>query len=198
MTMKTTVAAMLRDADPMRHETRSPQARALTRARVVSLPASTNASRGFSRRHAFATAAVLGAIAVSGAVFGWRQASVDVAAMRFEARLAESGQTILANGDIQTARVVTLHDRDRSGNTRSTFGVELTFTPEGAEKMRRATQEHIGEHLQLMIDGSVVMAPLIRSAISSSAMLSGDYTAEQANSIVDGLLKGKLELRNDK
>jgi preprotein translocase subunit SecD len=123
---------------------------------------------------------------------------VDVAAMRFEARLAESNQTILGNRDIQTARMVTLHDRDRSGNTLSTFGIELTFTSEGAEKMRRATQEHIGEHLQLTIDGEVVMAPLIRSAISSSAVLSGSYTWEQANRIVDGLLKGKLELRNEK
>ena len=39
---------------------------------------------------------------------------------------------------------------------------EFTFTPEGAEKMRRMTQEHIGEHLELLIDGKVVMAPLIR------------------------------------
>jgi preprotein translocase subunit SecD len=144
-------------------------------------------------------AAVLAAIAIAGALFGWRHASVDaVAAVRFEARLAESNQSILANRDIETARMVTLHDRDRSGNAKSTFGVEVTFTADGAGKMRRATQEHIGEHLQLMIDGEVVMAPLIRSAISSSAVLSGDYSWEQANRIVDGLLKGKLELRNDR
>jgi hypothetical protein len=193
-----TLSTILRDADPAAHETRSPQARALTRARVLSQPSPSNAGRGFSRRQALAMAGAFGAIAVAAGVFGWREASVDVVAMRFEARLAGSDQVILANGDIQTARVVTLHDRDRSGNTFSTFGVELTFTPEGAEKMRRVTQEHIGEHLQLMIDGEVVMAPLIRSAISSSAMLSGNYTPEQANRIVDGLLKGKLELRNDR
>jgi preprotein translocase subunit SecD len=79
-----------------------------------------------------------------------------------------------------------------------TFGIELTFTPEGAEKMRRATQEHIGEHLELVVDGKVVIAPLIRAAISKSATLSGDYTADQTRQIIEGLLNQNLEVRNKK
>ena len=194
-----TLADVLRDADPVASETRSPQARAITRAAVLDALPQFHDRHPRARLRTMAIAAVLAVIAITGAVLGWRHASVDaVAAVRFEARLAESNQSILANRDIETARMVALHDRDSSGNASSTFGVEVTFTSEGAEKMRRATQEHIGEHLQLMIDGEVVMAPLIRSAISSSAVLSGDYTWEQANRIVDGLLKGKLELRNDR
>jgi preprotein translocase subunit SecD len=132
-------------------------------------------------------------------VFGWRHASVDVAAMRFEARIAESNQTILLNSDIQTARVVELHDRSTDGRTsRTTVGIELTFTPEGAEKMREATRLHVGEHLQLLIDGEVVMAPLIRAPISSSAVLTGNYTHDQARRIIEGLFKSKLELRSEK
>ena len=192
-----TLSDALHDADPARAESRSPHARAMTRAAVMSGPQHHHDDvHPVSRRRVVALAGALAVSVVAAGVFAWRHASVDVAAMRFEARLAESQQTILANSDIQRAQMVSLHDRDRSGHTTSTFGVELTFTPEGAEKMRRATQEHIGEHLQLMIDNEVVMAPLIRSAISSSTMLTGDYTWDQASRIIEGLLKGKLELRN--
>ncbi len=194
-----TLSDVLHDADPAASESRSTQARAMTRAAVLSGPQHHHdEARPVSRRRVLALAGALAAAVVATGVFAWRYASVDVTAMRFEARLEESHQTILANSDIQTAKVVALHDRDREGHTKATFGVDLTFTPDGAEKMRQATQEHIGEHLQLMIDNEVVMAPLIRAAISSSAMLTGDYTADQASRIVDGLLKGKLEVRNDK
>ena len=195
-----TLAEVLRDADPDDDETRSAQARAVTRATVLSAERDAAPARGVSRRTAIALSAAAAVAGIATAHFSWQHGSVDVAAMRFEARLAESNQTILTNADIQTAKMVALHDRSTrdTARTKSTFGIELVFTSEGAAKMLRATREHVGEHLQLRIDDEVVMAPLIRVPISSSAMLTGDYTNAEAQRIVDGLLKGKLELRNEK
>jgi hypothetical protein len=194
-----TLSDILNDADPVASEPSRAPARAMTRAVVLAGPQHHHHDiHPVSRRRVIALAAALVVSVAAAGVFAWRHASVDVAAVQFEARLAESHQTILGNADVQTARVVSLHDRDSSGRTKSSFGVALTFTPEGADKMRRATEQHIGEHLELRIDNAVVMAPLIRSAISSSAMLTGDYTSEQASRIVDGLLKSKLEIRNEK
>ena len=193
-----TLNDVLRESDPVTTEVPSAHARAATRSAILAGPRQHYYDRkSFPRRRVLAYAAVTAA-AVAAAVFGWRHASVDVAAMQFEARIAESNQTILVTSDIQTAKVVALHDRNKDGQTKSTVGVELTFTPEGAEKMRRATSEHVGEHLQLIIDHQVVMAPLIRAPTSSEAMLTGDFTYEQANRIIDGLMKGKLELLNTK
>jgi SecD/SecF fusion protein len=113
--------------------------------------------------------------------------------MRFEARIEGSDEAIIDTHDILTAEAVPLHDKDSNGNTRSSFGIEITFTQEGAEKLRRATQAHIGEHLELLVDDGVVMSPVIRSAISSRAMLTGDYTRADAERIAQALLKGKLD-----
>lgn len=188
-----TLKDVLREADPVGSETRAPDRRAITRSSVLARSRETRFdARPAPRWRAMAVAAVLAAIAISTAVFAWRHASVDaVAAVRFEARLAESQQTILNNRDILNATVV-------AGNSPSTFNISLKFTPEGAEKMQRMTGEHIGEHLQLLIDGEVVIAPLIRSAISSDALLTGNYTSRECERIIDGLLKGKLELATTK
>jgi len=187
-----TLTDILRDADPLRDELSRPSAaRERVRAAVLSAPRDARRRRGAPRLTLVAAAVVLVG-AVTATKYVWQHASVDaVAAVQFEARLAESGETIVANRDVQTARAV-------PGNKPSTFYIEFTFTPEGAEKMRRMTQEHIGEHLELLIDGKVVMAPLIRSAISSAATLSGDYTSDQARQIIEGILNEKLEVRSKK
>jgi preprotein translocase subunit SecD len=138
---------------------------------------------------AIAVAAVLLA-GVVGSTLTWRHKAIAVVAgMRFEARLAAAQESIVDNRDILTAQVV-------PGSLPTTFGVALTFTSEGSEKIRRATESHIGEQLELLVDGDVVMAPTIRSAISGSAMLSGDYTFEQASRIAEGLMQGKVEVRS--
>jgi preprotein translocase subunit SecD len=187
-----TLSNILRDADPLRDEApRTAETRQRLRQRVLSAPRDVGQRRATPRMTVLA-AAVLVIAGIVATKFAWQHASVDaVAAVQFEARVAESGLTIVANRDVLTAHAV-------PGSKPGTFGIELTFTPEGAEKMRRATQEHIGEHLELLVDGKVVMAPLIRTAISTSAVLSGDYTADETRQIIEGLLNQKLEMRNQK
>jgi preprotein translocase subunit SecD len=187
-----TLSDILRDADPLLDDApRTAGARTRRRQAVLSAPRDVRARQARPRVRLLA-AAVLLVAAAAVTKFAWQHASVDaVAAVRFEARLAESGENIAANRDVQSAKAV-------PGAKPGAFSIELTFTPEGAEKMRRATQTHIGEHLELLIDGKVVMAPLIRAAISTSATLSGDYTSEQARQIIEGIVDQKLEVRNKK
>jgi preprotein translocase subunit SecD len=127
---------------------------------------------------------------------------VDVAAaVRFEVHAAEDApgnglraavirgtnrtiylhpETIAANSDIARAAVV-------QGRTPSTFNVSVTFTAEGAAKMLTATRDHIGRPLAILLDGDVVMAPVVRSPISASAMISGSFTSVEAERIVGGI-----------
>jgi preprotein translocase subunit SecD len=124
------------------------------------------------------------------------------AAVRFEVRLAEdspapglrearvsgSGRSIylhkeivVSNGDIARAEILPRGDA-------SEFVVGVNFTPDGAQKMRAATQSHIGKPVAILVDDEVVMAPTLRSAIGDSAEISGNYTREQAERIVNGFL----------
>src|SRR5215813_2813358 len=185
-----TLSDLLRDADPLRDEPpRTPQAQQRLRDAVLSAPRRPARRLSLPWRMAFATAVMLLAAGALSQFTSRHSLNKAVSAVHFEARLAAAQESIVDNSDILTAHVV-------AGRLATTFGVELTFTPEGAEKMRRATESHIGEQLDLLVDGDVVLAPTIRAAISSSATLTGDYTFEEASRITDGLLQGKVEVRS--
>ncbi len=121
------------------------------------------------------------------------------AAMQFEVRLAEAApqpgmreavdngggriiylhqDVLLTNDDIAETRVVTLPGG---------FGVEIDFTEVGTTKMRSATTENVGRLLAIVVDGSVLAAPLVRSPIDQFGVISGDFTKEEAERLTDGI-----------
>jgi preprotein translocase subunit SecD len=67
------------------------------------------------------------------------------------------------------------------------FGVSVQFLPSGAERMKQATATHVGRPMAILIDGSVVMAPVVRSPISDSAVITGHFTHAEAERIADGI-----------
>ena len=89
-------------------------------------------------------------------------------------------EIVVTNADIAGSRVV-------PGGTASTFNITVEFTTTGAEKMRKATTDHLGKPVAMLIDGEVVMAPTLRSPITTSAVISGDFTKAEADRIVNGI-----------
>jgi hypothetical protein len=199
------VSDMLREADPLRHEPmpgagdREPIRRAVVAGAGASEPALTRF------RASVAVMAVVAAILIAIAALGSRtgpQGSATVyAAVRFEVRLAEEqpGADRRAAKVAGSDRVIYLHDEvvvtnddiARSavapGGTPSTFNIGIRFNEAGAEKMRRATANHLGKPLAVLIDGEVVMAPTLRSPVSDSALISGDFSQAEAERIVNGI-----------
>jgi preprotein translocase subunit SecD len=196
---------ILRDADPLRDEPAwDAHAHRARRSAIVAAAARRAPARP-SRR--WLVQVVAAATLVVAAGVGWRVApspavNVSAAAVRFEVRLAETTpssdrheavvaassrriyldeQAIVTNADIASAVVV-------PGDSSSEFSVEVTFTPEAADKMRRATEDHIGEPLAILIDGRVALAPVIRSAIDTSAVITGHYSQTEAERIAAGLV----------
>ena len=200
----TTVADLLKAADPLGDDAlvidmaRERIRRAVVTAASRHQPAR-RALRG--RRAALTTA---GAVAASGFVIALISGSSDRwtlrAAVRLEVRLAEtqpipgltvarvadSGQTIylypetlLTNDDVaQTWVVQEAADR---------FGVSVRLLEPGSQRLRNATTAHVDRPLAILIDGKVVMAPVVRSPISDSAMITGNFTRSEAERIAEGI-----------
>jgi len=197
----TTLPELLREADPVSGEPRrGAHERSLRRDAVVNAPGNGGdvSRRSMMKRVVFATTL----IAMAGAGLYWSRASVDVvAAVRFEVRLAEEAfapglreaavgatrkiylhpETVITNSDIADASVV-------PGSRDGEFSVAVTFKADGAERMRRATQNHIGKPVAMLIDGTVVMAPVVRSAIGTQATLTGSYAKADAERIAAGMI----------
>jgi hypothetical protein len=194
-----TLAEVLRAADPLEYEPpRTTDDRQLIRqAALHSRPAADR----FPRR-SFVRMAIV-AIAVATVAVGmrsWPRGVAElVAAVRFEVRLAEEQpgpgltpatignrtiylhqESILTNADIADAQVV-------PGDGANAFGVHLMFNAEGAAKVKRASQDHIGRPIAILLDGAVVMAPVVRAAMSTSAAITGQFTEAEAQRIVGGL-----------
>ena len=193
-----TLPELLRDADPLGYEPRrGAQERRMSRQRILDSPCVTQALP--RRRFVMVAVVALTLIAIAA---GSRYWSPVVAAVRFEVRLAEetpssglrevviSGadrriylrqETVVTNSDIAQAQVI-------QGDAASTFSVTITFNADGAAKMFRASQSHIGRPLAILIDGEVVMAPVVRSPITTAATISGNFTRAEAERIVAGII----------
>jgi preprotein translocase subunit SecD len=195
-----TLADILRDADPVTCE--APPALLERRARRQALLKASHEQVELTwPRRTVLIAAAVSMAAIGVGVVRSRVALQAVASVRFEARLAEdkpgaglrevvgaNGQhiylhpeTVVTNSDITEAKLV-------QGDTPSVFSVSLTFTAAGAEQMRRATASHIGQTLAILIDGEVVMAPVIRAPITTSALITGSFARAVAERIVAGII----------
>jgi len=198
------VGDLLREADPLQDEPMAPFEQRQAQRRVILAAASNERGRPRSnRRAAISLAAALALIVAS--LLGlriWAPFIADVhAAVRFEVRLAEeepapglreakvSGsnrsvylhdEVVVGNDDISAARLV-------QGSGRSQYSVSVEFNAAGAKKMQAATADRMGKLMAILLDGQVVMTPVIRSPIGASSMITGNFTKAQAERIVNGI-----------
>ena len=71
--------------------------------------------------------------------------------------------------------------------------VSLSLNADGAQKFADITATNIGKRLAIVLDGKVVSAPVIKSAIpGGQAMIEGNFNAEEANDLANILESGAL------
>lgn len=201
-----TIRELLRDADPLKHEPTWPPGERDSRRQAILAAASSSRPRSevrsSSRIAVFSTIALMMIVALFLAFHVWSPLVRDVqAAVHFEVRLAENqpapglreakvggsdrsvylhDEVIVDNGDIAAAQVI------QSGG-QSQYTIDIKFNVSGTEKMRAATEKHIGKPVAILLDGKVVMAPVVRTPIGASAVVSGDFTRAEAERIVNGM-----------
>jgi preprotein translocase subunit SecD len=97
-------------------------------------------------------------------------------------KLYMSPDAILTNQDILEAHLV-----DLSAITAlSPYGVSLTFTKEGAERMLKIGPMP-GDAMVILIDGQVVLTPTLQEKVHDKVEISGEFSKEQAERIINAL-----------
>lgn len=84
---------------------------------------------------------------------------------------------ILTPDDVASATVV-----ERDG-----ISILFEFTPTGQEKLGKATLDLVGKQLAIIIDGKLISTPMVQEPFSKSAIVTGDFTREWAESVVQGV-----------
>jgi hypothetical protein len=197
---------LLQEADPLQHEpTWTSGERDFRRQALLAAASGARAPAGVRSRSRIPVFVIVALMVIAASFLGSRVRSPFVsdlqAAVRFEVRLAEdkpapglraakiSGsdrsvylhdEVILNNGDIASAQVL-------PGGGPSQYSIGVEFNASGAEKIRAATGNHIGKPVAILLDGQVVMTPVVRVPIGPSAVITGNFTKAEAERIVNGV-----------
>jgi preprotein translocase subunit SecD len=86
--------------------------------------------------------------------------------------LIVSRAAVITGKDLKTARRST----DSNGNP----AVGFFLTSDGSKLFARATEQHVGEKLAIVLDSVVSSAPVINERIESEGIIHGRYTIQQA------------------
>lgn len=96
--------------------------------------------------------------------------------------------TSLTGADLKKAQVTF----GRSG-TRSGPQVSIEFTAQGGEKFAQLTKKNVGKSLPIFLDNQLISAPVVQQEIvGGSAVITGDFSAEEAKNLVIQLNAGAL------
>jgi preprotein translocase subunit SecD len=131
----------------------------------------------------------------------WARGTTPVfAAVRFEIRVAEDRPTpgLMVAQVAESNRLVYLHPEivvsnddiaqsSVSPDGPEQFAVAVQFLPSSVERLRQATAAHVGRPVAILIDGRVLMTPIVRSPIEDSAVITGTFARGEAERIADGI-----------
>jgi len=200
-----TVKELLNEADPLRHEPpisadrRNASRMAIIAAASAERKTEMNAPARFSRI-AIVSIFALVIVFLGSRLMPHRGGFESYAFVQFEVRLAEdepapglreamvsgSGKTVylhdevvVNNSDVASAEV----SRDENGRP----AVSLRLTSQGGSKMGAASGSHLERPMAVLIDGVVVMAPIVKSTVTDYVMITGSMTKEDAERIVNGM-----------
>lgn len=95
------------------------------------------------------------------------------------------GRTALTGEDLKDARLGT----DRFGRP----AIDIEFTSEGTQKFARLTTVYEGEVIPHVLDGDVLVAPVVNDPITTGrGQITGSFTRDEARSIAIQLQSGAL------
>ncbi|MFN0129394.1 MAG: SecDF P1 head subdomain-containing protein, partial [Verrucomicrobiales bacterium] len=88
---------------------------------------------------------------------------------------------VITSADVASAAP----EEPETGDSRWSIRVELK--PEAGRRFEAFTAQHVGRRLAIVVDGVVLMAPTVRDRIGRSIAISGNFTEQEARSVVQAV-----------
>ncbi len=98
--------------------------------------------------------------------------SEEVNSERYDRTLYLAAEAEFTNPDFASVKAVL----DPSGQP----GLELLLTEEAALRMETLSTQWIGKPLAVLIDGEVVLAPVVRAVLGEKLLVNGRFSMEEA------------------
>jgi preprotein translocase subunit SecD len=117
------------------------------------------------------------------AAFEIRRAEEEPAAGLTPATVAGGDRKVFLHKDVELS-VIDLAAAKVVADASGRPAVSLEFTEKGAEKMGKLTTSHLGKPLAVLIRGKLITAPVLRGKITKRALLTGDFSKQEADRIV--------------
>ena len=76
------------------------------------------------------------------------------------------------------------------GETGAQLVVSFEFMPEGGQKFYDLTSKNLGRQIAIILDGQVISAPTVNSAIGSRGVIQGRFTSKESNELASLLKSG--------
>lgn len=98
---------------------------------------------------------------------------------------------VMDGADVKSASAE--YGQTQQGMTSNAYYISLELTDEGRDKFSEATGRLVGQPIYIIMDNTILSAPNVQQRIdSSSCVITGDFTAEEARSLAANIKSGQL------
>ena len=91
-----------------------------------------------------------------------------------------------------------LKNSKRTTDSKGNIAIGFDMKRDGTRRMMRLTTKHQGELMAIILEGKVHTAPNLRSTISSSGIIEGNFTKEEVADLTTTLNSGKIDVAMNK
>lgn len=104
-----------------------------------------------------------------------------------------AGEKVVMTGDQVKDAVAEYGNVSGKSMAANSYYISLTLTDEGRSKFAEATARLVGQPIYIMMDGNIISAPNVQSAIDSeSCVITGEFEADEAKSLAANIKSGKI------
>lgn len=113
---------------------------------------------------------------------------LPVEAARGDLRIALLGDTTDTTVLLDSERRIVKCEAVSDQNHADQQSIQVTLDEPAGAALRRLTEAHLNQKLAVVVEGKIIAAPTIRSAVGTDVMITGNFLHEEADKIVAAIL----------